>query len=132
MYNPKTSKPRIGYLKIETMSNKIIEIDRKGACENFVTSDFRHCLEGAYIITQFQMSNDIIKLRVCGSKTAKSFIDAFEYYSLWGIASSALKMLKKEQRKERKVDSLLDKAAVKETFDEKVMRDCQYVSMDNV
>lgn len=132
MYNPKTSKPRIGYLKIETMSNKIIEIDRKGACENFVTGDFRHCLEGAYIITQFQMSNDIIKLRVCGSKTAKSFIDAFEYYSLWGIASSALKMLKKEQRKERKVDSLLDKAAVKETFDEKVMRDCQYVSMDNV
>ena len=129
MYNPKTSKPRIGYLRIETMNNKIIEIDRKGVCENFVTSDVRHCLEGAYIITQFQMSNDIIKLRLCGSKTANAFMDAFEYYSLWGITSSAQKMLQKEQKKGRRAASLLDKSAGKETFDEKVMRECRYVSM---
>ena len=132
VYNPNTSKPRIGYLKIETMTNAIIEINGKGIDENIVNSDVRHRLEGAFIITQFQMSNHIIKLRVCGSKDAQSFMDAFDYYSLWPISSSGMKLLNKEKIRERRMDMnelRIKKAGIKETIDEKIMRECQYVSM---
>jgi len=102
LYNVNGSKPRIGRLKIETMNNEVIEIKRKGvSAEGIITSDVNHTLEGAYIITSFQMSNDIIRLRVCGSKKATDFLAAFEYYSLWGIASPARKLLLKEAKQQR-------------------------------
>jgi len=101
LYNPKTSKPRIGYLRLETMTGDVIEIIRKGVAENIVTSDVRHTLEGAYIITTIQMSNDIIRLRVCGSKRPEDFLDAFDYYSLWEVTPLAKKLLEKEAKRPR-------------------------------
>ncbi len=101
LWNPNVSKPRIGKLKIETMKGEIIEVNRKGVGENIVNSDVNHTLEGAYIITSFQMSNDIIRLRVCGSKRAKDFLSAFDYYSLWEIASPAEKLLHEEAKRQK-------------------------------
>ena len=105
-YNPNGTKPRIGYLKIVTMTDEVIVIERKGYVgENIVTSDVKHKLQGAYVITSFQMSNDVIRLRVCGSKNAADFVKAFEYYSLWEITSSAKRLLQKEAKQMKRNQS---------------------------
>ena len=37
----------------------------------------KHVLEGLFIMTAFQMSEDVIKLRLCGSYVRKDFLEAF-------------------------------------------------------
>jgi len=98
---PNSTKPRIGYLKIEKLDGEVIEIFRKGD-SNVKVSDVKHSLNGVFIITSFQMSDDIIRLRVCGSDTSKNFLRAMEYYSLWGLNSSARKALDNDSKKKKK------------------------------
>jgi len=101
-YNPKNTKPRVGYLRLEKLDGSFIEIPRS---DNLVLQKERtklnilekkHTLNGIYVITTFQMSSFVIKLRVCGSRDAESFVKAFEYYSLWDISSSAMNALTSE------------------------------------
>ena len=78
------------------------------------------------------MSNDILRLRVCGSSKAKDFSDAFEYYNLWNLSEEAKKLLKKQMKNDRKAAKnklLLDRVSKKETFEDKVKRECLYVRM---
>ncbi len=88
-----TSLPRIGYLKIEKLNGETVEIYQKGLNEDIQISDVKNVLSGVFIITSFQMSDAILRLRVCGSPTARNFLDAFEYYSLWGLNSNAVRAL---------------------------------------
>ena len=98
-YLPMTTKPRVGYLKLEKMNGEIVEIEQKGADnETSGVNHKRYSLEGgAFIITTFQMSNTIIKLRVCGSYVAEDFLKAFEYYSLWDISPGARSLIRKKK-----------------------------------
>jgi hypothetical protein len=103
LFNVHGSKPRIGRLRIETIKGEIIEIQRKGyEGDTIINSDANHTLEGAFIITSFHMCNDIIRLRVCGSKKAADFTAAFEYYNLWAITPSAKQLLEKEASRQKK------------------------------
>lgn len=102
-----TTKPRIGYLKIIKINGDIVEIQKKGIDKDIIVSDFRNVLEGIFIITSFQMSDTIFRLRICGSPTARNFLDAFEYYSLWGLSENARKLLDKTASKNKKKDSFL-------------------------
>ena len=55
------------------------------------------------------MSDDIIRLRLCGStgssRDAKSFIHAFDYYCLWSITSNAMNLLRHTAAQEKKEGS---------------------------
>ena len=94
--HPMSTKPRVGYLKLEKMNGEVIEIKEKGTDNESVgVSDVRYALTGAFIITTFQMSNAIIRLRVCGSYKAADFLSAFEYYSLWNVSEKAKALLLK-------------------------------------
>jgi len=42
----------------------------------------------------------VLKLRLCGSKSAKDFLTAMEYYSLWETTYGAKKMLLRMHHKE--------------------------------
>ena len=90
-------KPRIGYLRLEMINGEVIEINMKGVNKSFALKEVYHKLEGVFIITSFQMSSTILKLRVCGSRTAEDFLTAFDYYSLWEITSAAERLLEKYQ-----------------------------------
>lgn len=96
IYGPakNTSKPRVGYLKLEMVAGYTVEYERPH--EDSIDLGEAHTLEGVYLITTFQMSNDILRLRVCGSQTAAAFKTALEYYTLWPLSSSAAKLLDKE------------------------------------
>jgi len=59
-----------------------------------------YVLEGVYMITAFEMSEAIFKLRVIGSKTAGSFEDAMRYYSLWDVDSASEKLLARKSTAE--------------------------------
>lgn len=88
-----TSSPRIGYLKIEMLgTNDVMEVKRPE--EERVKLGEEHTLEGVLVITTFQMSNDVLRLRVCGSKTASDFTKAFEYYNFWPCSKEARRRLK--------------------------------------
>ncbi len=114
------TKPRIGWLKIVKMChdgegertmivdqrkpNKIVITSREIGVtdkEGISISDNKHTIKGVFIITSFQMSNDIFRLRVCGSSSARNFLNAMEYYSLWDVTPGAEHMLKKEVRREK-------------------------------
>ena len=89
----KTSKPRIGYLKLEMMAGYDVVYQRPK--ESQVELGIEHSLEGVYVITTFQMSMDILRLRLCGSKSVKDFIAAFQYYALFSMTKGAKGLLKK-------------------------------------
>ena len=94
-----TSSPRIGYLKIEMLgTNYVMEVKRPE--EERVKLGKEHTLEGVLVITTFQMSNDVLRLRVCGSKTASDFAKAFEYYNFWPCSKAARKRLKEAAKLE--------------------------------
>jgi len=91
---PRTTKPRIGYLHLTKINDEVVEVERKSDPLGLVgISTESHVLEGMFIITTFQMSEDIIKLRVCGSYNPRDFLEAFECYSLWDINTSARKAI---------------------------------------
>ncbi|CAB9518354.1 expressed unknown protein [Seminavis robusta] len=54
-----------------------------------------YTITGVYIITSFSMSDDVTRLRICGSQSTESFMEAFRYYNLWPLESSAKELLKK-------------------------------------
>lgn len=95
-----TSKPRVGYLRLEMLAGYTVDYERPHE-ENIKLGE-EHSLEGVYLITCFQMSNDILRLRVCGSKTAEDFMKAFDYYALFPLSSSAKGLLSKHITKSNK------------------------------
>ena len=92
--NPNTSKPRIGYLRIETLLGETIEFKRTEEASVMLGKEYS--LHGVYLITNFQISQDILRLRVCGSRTARDFQTAFEYYTLWPITKNAKMLLERQ------------------------------------
>ncbi len=97
---PNTSKPRVGYLKLDMLAGYSIEYKRPD--EKDIGLGKEYSLEGVYLITVFQMSNDVLRLRVCGSKTAEDFMTAFDYYSLFDLTPGAKKLLKKHSANDNK------------------------------
>ena len=57
-------------------------------------------IDGVYMITSFEMSEAILRLRICGSKTATDFMSALDCYSLWDLDNSAERLLKMQVAKE--------------------------------
>jgi len=87
---PHTTTPRIGYLHLTKIDNSEVEIERKKDPHGLVgIADYSHSIDGLFIITTFQMSEDVLKLRVCGSYNPPDFLKAFNCYSLWDVSSEA-------------------------------------------
>jgi hypothetical protein len=57
-------------------------------------------IDGVYMITSFEMSEAILRLRICGSKTATDFMSALDCYSLWDLDNSAERLLNTHVAKE--------------------------------
>ena len=92
-----TTHPRIGFMEIVLLDDTKdpIVIKRPENDEVELDEENVEVLDGVYVITSFQMSNDVLRLRVCGSTEAVNFEKAFDYYSLWGMNKRAKKLLKK-------------------------------------
>ena len=90
-------KPRIGYLRLECINGEVIEIVQNTVDKSQGVKERIHILEGVFIITTFQMSGAILRLRVCGSYNASDFENAFDYYALWNITRHARKLLRDYQ-----------------------------------
>eukprot|EP00542_Grammatophora_oceanica_P015686 CAMPEP_0194028302 /NCGR_PEP_ID=MMETSP0009_2-20130614/2310_1 /TAXON_ID=210454 /ORGANISM="Grammatophora oceanica, Strain CCMP 410" /LENGTH=436 /DNA_ID=CAMNT_0038667651 /DNA_START=74 /DNA_END=1384 /DNA_ORIENTATION=- len=54
-----------------------------------------YAVEGVYMITVFEVSETLLKLRICGSKTAKDFEAAMETYSIWNLDAGAAGLISK-------------------------------------
>ena len=91
-------KPRIGYLRLEMINGQVVEINMKTVNKAVGVNDMTHELDGVFIITTFQMSSTVLRLRVCGSYNADDFVKAFDYYCLWGITPHARKLLNDYQK----------------------------------
>ena len=92
-------KPRIGYLRLEMVNGEEIEFNMKTVDRDVGVNEHTfYSLKGIFIITSFQISSTILRLRVCGSYKAEDFINAFDYYSLWNITRSARSLLKEYQK----------------------------------
>jgi len=105
---PNTTKPRVAYLHLTKIDDTVVEIERKQDPSGFVgISNVSHALEGMFIITTFQMSEDIIKLRACGSFNPRDFLAAFDCYSLWDLSDAARRaIMSLPDVKEKKNDGL--------------------------
>jgi len=87
---PNTTKPRVGCLKLTKLGGKVVQIKRNDdPLGKIGINPEKHKLKGLFIITTFQMSEDVIKLRVCGSYNKQNFLKAFDYYSLWDVTDEA-------------------------------------------
>lgn len=106
--NPNTSQPRVGYLKIEMLNGQTVEVKRTFEEGNVGLCSEEYSLKGVYMITMFQISTDILRLRVCGSRTAGDFEAAMNYYALWPMSSNAEKLLKIDQANGGEMKPLLD------------------------
>ena len=93
---PRTTKPRIGHLLLTKIDGQEIKITRVRDPSGIVGIDSKkQSLEGLFVMTTFQMSEDVIRLRLCGSHDAKNFLKAFEYYSLWDVTKEAKREIQK-------------------------------------
>jgi len=87
---PYSSDPRIGYLRLTKIDDEVVEIVRKEDPTGKIgISEHSNCIDGMFVITTFQMSEDVLKLRACGSYKTADFLKAFECYSLWDINTEA-------------------------------------------
>ncbi|CAB9512520.1 expressed unknown protein [Seminavis robusta] len=90
-----TCQPRIGHLIMtKLIDNTVVDIVGLHKEEDIEKRPF-FSVTGVFMITSFCMSDDILRLRVCGSQTPQQFLRAFDYYSLWPMDSSASDLLKK-------------------------------------
>lgn len=114
------TNPRIGKLEITLMDKDkygrekvvIINPGREKMSDKVKLRKKSHELEGVFVITSYQMAVDILRLRVCGSKTASGFKKAFEYYSLWEVSPSAARMLDRYQNDHKKDGVVQTKRAI--------------------
>jgi len=107
-----STKPRIGYLKIEMLGeDETIEVKRPADEAELISLGEPNELEGVFVITTFQMSDDILRLRVCGSKKAVDFEKAFEYYTLWPLSSRAKKTLREAKKNEKAQERMANRAS---------------------
>mmetsp|Transcript_11488 Transcript_11488/g.19092 ORF Transcript_11488/g.19092 Transcript_11488/m.19092 type:complete len:650 (+) Transcript_11488:112-2061(+) len=58
-----------------------------------------YSIDGVYMITCFEMSDAVMRLRICGSKTATQFASAMHYYSLWDVDPGAERLLNESSSK---------------------------------
>eukprot|EP00978_Attheya_sp_CCMP212_P015569 scaffold40110_cov53-Attheya_sp.AAC.4 len=109
---PNTTKPRIGYLRLVRWDGQVVEIKHRGIDDRsgneFTDSNEKgraYSISGVLLITHFRMADSVLHLRVCGSKTPKDFLDAFQYYSLWNFKHEVKSMLlnKTDKPAKRKV-----------------------------
>mmetsp|Transcript_12605 Transcript_12605/g.15998 ORF Transcript_12605/g.15998 Transcript_12605/m.15998 type:complete len:302 (+) Transcript_12605:3-908(+) len=98
----RSTKPRIGYLRLEMLNGRQVVVNMKTLNRTISVHDKYHSMEGVFIITTFQMSSSILRLRICGSYDALDFEKAFDYYSLWDVSQHARALLHKHAEKERK------------------------------
>ncbi len=119
-YNPKTTKPRVGYLKLFKMNGEIVEINYKGV--EAMDVGRLHDVNGVFVITNFVMSSSILKFRFCGSDSPRNFMAAFAYYSLWTIDDQARYILLRyeQQLKNAGKDKMGNLMRVSSTFEEQV------------
>jgi len=95
---PRTTTPRIGLLILTKLNGQEVQIRRGRDINGKVgISSKKNSMEGLFIMTTFQMSEDVLKLRLCGSFKVENFLRAFEYYSLWDITSEAKREIKRLQ-----------------------------------
>mmetsp|Transcript_27337 Transcript_27337/g.41154 ORF Transcript_27337/g.41154 Transcript_27337/m.41154 type:complete len:628 (+) Transcript_27337:80-1963(+) len=90
-FDTKTTSPRVGYLKLTKLSGEVVEVKYEGP--EALDVGEAYVLNGVFIITDIVMSSSILTLRLCGSDTAKNFVKAFNYYSLWEIDGDARRLL---------------------------------------
>eukprot|EP00978_Attheya_sp_CCMP212_P031003 scaffold115889_cov41-Attheya_sp.AAC.1 len=96
---PNTTKPRIGYLRLVRWDGQVEEIKHRGfdrsgeKCTDSNENGREYSISGVLLITYFRMADSVLHLRVCGSKTPKDFLDAFQYYSLWNLKPGLKSML---------------------------------------
>lgn len=112
-----SSKPRIGYLRLEMLNGRKVVIGLKTVNKSITVRDVYHSMEGVFIITTFQMSGSILRLRVCGSYDALDFEKAFDYYSLWYVSSHARKLLKQHAMKQRQLKRRISKENSYRTYE---------------
>jgi len=101
-YYPNSTLPRIGYLRIEMLyTGDVIEIEGKDSFNSNISllCKEEYVLKGIFVITSFQMTSYVNRLRLCGSYNADNFIKAFDYYSLWDITPVAMQILKSNKTK---------------------------------
>jgi len=76
-------------VRLVKLDGKVVEIGDKHMLNKSITlCDMNHHLDGVLIITPFQIAHCVIKVCVCGSSDSRSFVEAFDYYSLQDIDSS--------------------------------------------
>jgi len=93
---PKSTTPRIGGLTLTKIDGQEIKIVRiRDITGKVGISHVTQSLEGLFIMTTFQMSEDVFRLRVCGSHNVKNFLKAFDYYSLWDVTTEARREIHK-------------------------------------
>lgn len=93
---PRATKPRVGCLILTKIDGEEVRITRNRDIHGLVGINIkRHSLEGLFIMTSFQMSEDVLKLRVCGSRNVRNFLEAFDYYSLWDVTVEARRKILK-------------------------------------
>lgn len=97
-FNPKTTKPRVGYLKLFKLDGEIVEIKYKGV--EAMDVGRKYSVDGVFVITNFVMSSGILRFRFCGSDSGKNFLKSFEYYSLWKIDRPAQRLLQKHEQEQ--------------------------------
>jgi hypothetical protein len=107
-----TIKPRIGYLYLEMINGKHVEINMMTVDRSIGIDETDHILEGVFVITTFQMSSAILRLRVCGSYSADDFMKAFKYYSLWTLSGQAKARLQKYQKQQNAKKGIHDNFTV--------------------
>ncbi|CAB9503464.1 expressed unknown protein [Seminavis robusta] len=94
-----TCVPRVGHLRLTKLNDpKKRPINIRGKNKEW-DEDLKpfHSVTGVFIITTFSMSDDVLRLRICGSTSIEGFVDAFDYYSLWPLDRSARDILMEKE-----------------------------------
>jgi len=85
--------------KIMSLLDDCAHSDQKSIIEKIEECNPVYKVEGIYMITDFECTESITKLRICGSKTAENFTKAMETYSLWKLDGNTKKLLRQSALK---------------------------------
>jgi len=85
--------------KIMSLLDDCAHSDQKSIIEKIEECNPVYKVEGIYMITDFECTESITKLRICGSKTAENFTKAMETYSLWKLDGNTKKLLRQRALK---------------------------------
>eukprot|EP00549_Striatella_unipunctata_P025602 CAMPEP_0118703656 /NCGR_PEP_ID=MMETSP0800-20121206/18704_1 /TAXON_ID=210618 ORGANISM="Striatella unipunctata, Strain CCMP2910" /NCGR_SAMPLE_ID=MMETSP0800 /ASSEMBLY_ACC=CAM_ASM_000638 /LENGTH=361 /DNA_ID=CAMNT_0006605265 /DNA_START=234 /DNA_END=1319 /DNA_ORIENTATION=- len=99
-HQPTEDKFHLNLVEIMENYNKIDDPskeDKEKMRKNVDRLNQTYSIHGVFMITAFEMSEAVLKLRVCGSKTPQGFADAMDYYSMWDLDTSAARLLREKQ-----------------------------------